>query len=72
MSGVTDERLRVLYATTEVYPLAKTDGLADVGGVLPSALCPLYRDFNWIINAARCLERCRVLLVVDSSRRSLS
>lgn len=69
MSGVTDERLRVLYATTEVYPLAKTDGLADVGGVLPSALC---RDFNWIISAARCLERCRVLLVVDSSRRSLS
>lgn len=69
MSGVTDERLRVLYATTEVYPLAKTDGLADVGGVLPSALC---RDFNWIISAARCLERCRVLLVVDSSKRSLS
>ncbi len=69
MSGVTDERLRVLYATTEVYPLARTDGLADVGGVLPSALC---RDFNWIISAARCLERCRVLLVVDSSRRSLS
>lgn len=69
MSGVTDERLRVLYATTEVYPLARTDGLADVGGVLPSALC---RDFNWIISAARCLERCRVLLVVDSSKRSLS
>lgn len=69
MSGVTDERLRVLYATTEVYPLARTDGLADVGGVLPSALC---RDFNWIISAAPCLERCRVLLVVDSSKRSLS
>ncbi|MCM0612034.1 glycogen synthase GlgA [Marinobacter sediminum] len=30
---------RVLFATSEVYPVVKTGGLADVSGSLPEALC---------------------------------
>jgi len=31
-------RGRVLFVSSEVYPLAKTGGLADVAGSLPKAL----------------------------------
>ncbi len=30
--------MRVLFASSEVYPLVKTGGLADVAGALPAAL----------------------------------
>src|SRR5215510_6623556 len=33
--------LRVLSVASEVFPLIKTGGLADVAGALPSALTPL-------------------------------
>ena len=34
------DKLRVLSVTSEVYPLVKTGGLADVAGALPAALAP--------------------------------
>ena len=37
--------MRVLFATSEAYPLIKTGGLADVSGALPKALTHL-TDFN--------------------------
>lgn len=36
--------IRVLFATSEVYPLVKTGGLADVSASLPAALCRLGYD----------------------------
>jgi starch synthase len=36
-----DHRLRVLYVSSEIYPLAKTGGLADVSAALPKALSAL-------------------------------
>ena len=35
---------RVLFATSEVFPLVKTGGLADVSASLPEALCRLGYD----------------------------
>ena len=32
------QSLRVLFATSEIYPLVKTGGLADVSAALPAAL----------------------------------
>src|ERR1051326_2401003 len=32
------DRLRVLFVSSEIYPLAKTGGLADVSAALPRAL----------------------------------
>jgi starch synthase len=37
--AITD--MRVLFVSSECYPLAKTGGLADVAGALPLALAPL-------------------------------
>lgn len=42
---------RVLYATSEVYPLIKTGGLADVSGSLPQALFHLKEDVRVIMPA---------------------
>ncbi|MBW7469868.1 glycogen synthase GlgA [Marinobacter sp. F4218] len=40
---------RVLFATSEVYPLVKTGGLADVSASLPEALCRLGYDVNILL-----------------------
>ena len=37
--------MRVLFATSEAYPLIKTGGLADVSGALPKAISQL-ADFE--------------------------
>jgi len=37
----SENNLRVLFATSEAYPLIKTGGLADVSGALPNALSHL-------------------------------
>ncbi|WP_417514482.1 glycogen synthase GlgA [Marinobacter sp.] len=41
--------IRVLFATSEVYPLVKTGGLADVSASLPEALCRLEYDVHILL-----------------------
>lgn len=41
--------IRVLFATSEVYPLVKTGGLADVSASLPEALCRLGYDVQILL-----------------------
>ncbi len=41
--------IRVLFATSEVYPLVKTGGLADVSASLPEALCRLDYDVHILL-----------------------
>ncbi|MEP1215734.1 MAG: glycogen synthase GlgA [Marinobacter sp.] len=41
--------IRVLFATSEVYPLVKTGGLADVSASLPEALCRLDYDVQILL-----------------------
>lgn len=43
--------LRVLFAAAEIYPLAKTGGLADVCGALPKALAALSADVRMVMPA---------------------
>ncbi len=45
------EALRVLYVTSEVFPLAKTGGLGDVSSVLPSTLRQLGVDARILMPA---------------------
>lgn len=40
---------RVLFASSEVYPLVKTGGLADVSASLPEALCQLGYDVHILL-----------------------
>jgi starch synthase len=41
--------MRALYVTSELYPLAKTGGLADVSAALPAALRELDIDARVLI-----------------------
>lgn len=41
--------IRVLFATSEVYPLVKTGGLADVSASLPEALCRIEYDVQILL-----------------------
>lgn len=41
--------MKVLFATSEIYPLIKTGGLADVSGALPKALAQLGMDVRIIL-----------------------
>jgi starch synthase len=57
--------MRVLFATSECYPLVKTGGLADVAFSLPAALLQLGADVNVVLPAYRSvLEQCDSLRVV--------
>ncbi|MEI6413170.1 MAG: glycogen synthase GlgA [Pseudomonadota bacterium] len=50
--------LRILFATSEVFPLVKTGGLADVSAALPAALRILGHDVRLILPAyPQALER---------------
>ena len=50
--------MRVLYITSEVYPIAKTGGLADVSASLPAALRQLGIDIRLLVPGyAQALER---------------
>lgn len=41
--------MNILFATSEIYPLAKTGGLADVSGALPAALRKLEIDIRVLL-----------------------
>lgn len=45
--------LRILFAVSELYPLIKTGGLADVAGSLPRALALLNQDVRIVLPAYR-------------------
>lgn len=47
----TVRRMRALFVTSEVFPLAKTGGLADVSASLPAALTDLGVDIRLIVPA---------------------
>jgi starch synthase len=49
-------RGRVLFAASEVYPFAKTGGLADVGYSLPRALCETF-DMTVVMPLYRAIDR---------------
>lgn len=49
--------MKLLFATSEVAPLIKTGGLADVGGALPMALAGLGVDVRIVLPAYRGLSR---------------
>src|SRR5262245_36045294 len=57
--------IRALYVTSEVYPLAKTGGLADVSAALPAALRDLGLDVRLVAPAyPQALNRASNLRVV--------
>ena len=57
--------IRALYVTSEVYPLAKTGGLADVSAALPAALRELSIDVRLVVPAyPQALNRAPNLRVV--------
>jgi starch synthase len=49
MPPMPDEKLKVLFATSEVAPLIKTGGLADVSAALPAALMGLGVDVRVLV-----------------------
>lgn len=49
--------MRVLYCTSEAVPLAKTGGLADVGGALPAALAEQGCDIRVVLPRYRAVAR---------------
>lgn len=49
-AGLSDSRtMNILFATSEIHPLAKTGGLADVSGALPAALRRLGLDVRVLV-----------------------
>ncbi len=64
--------MRILFATSEAYPLIKTGGLADVSGSLPRALLSLGHDMRVLMPAyADALTKARSVGVKKVSRLNL-
>ena len=47
--------MKILYASSEAAPFAKTGGLGDVAGSLPLALCEKGADARVILPLYRCI-----------------
>jgi starch synthase len=56
--------VRVLFVTSEAYPLIKTGGLADVSGALPKALNAISSDGRY--------ETCDIKILIPGYREVLS
>ena len=52
------QKLKILLASSEVYPFAKTGGLADIAGSLPKALKQLGHDVRVIMPKHKCVTQC--------------
>jgi len=59
------DRLKIIFVSSEVVPLAKTGGLADVAGALPPALADLCHDVTVILPAYRGIDRDRYPLLSE-------
>ena len=71
--------MRVLFAASEVYPLAKTGGLADVAAALPAALaalgvevCIIMPAYRGVAERMRSLEEAGELQIRGQSLRLLA
>ena len=63
--------MKILFVTSEVHPLIKTGGLADVSGALPAALQSLGQDVCLLIPGyTPVLDRLEGKRVVASSLSS--
>ena len=60
------KRLKIVFISSEVVPLAKTGGLADVAGSLPPALADLGHDVTVLLPAYRVIDRERYPLLSES------
>ncbi len=52
------QKLKILLVASEVYPYAKTGGLADIAGSLPKALKQLGHDIRVIMPKHKCVVKC--------------
>ena len=52
------QKLKILIASSEVYPYAKTGGLADITGSLPKALKQLGHDVRVIMPKYKSVAKC--------------
>ena len=61
--------MRILFASSEIYPLAKTGGLADVSAALPKSLAKLDVDMHFLLpaypSAVEAAERKSIELELD-------
>jgi starch synthase len=54
------QKLKILLVASEVYPYAKTGGLADIAGALPKALKQLGHDIRVVMPKHKCVAQCQL------------
>ena len=54
---INDKQYKILFASSEIYPLIKTGGLADVAQSLPRALKSLGQDIRLAMPAYRDVKK---------------
>ena len=57
---------KILFASSEVHPLIKTGGLADVAGSLPRALAELSQDIRVILPNYQSLKKTEEIRFISS------